>query len=281
MSAATPFQQTRSGRISRPPTQPSYDFLQALTADGDSSTFESLLGMLSGTGSVMGSGSATMNTGHSGGQAQDPMNAGYGTLNTLGNSHSNTPIDLNGNINATNMAANAMSGTSNWTAQTLADAAGQHSVQFDLSPMTEDEGNHGSNRNSSGTGVNGRTVKLPEWPLPPQGPGSRLAMSAEEIAARRRARNRVSGRIKTWLSNDKKLTIAMETRRKQKEHIDGIEKQAQQVQHAYTVLQAHCKNLEHQCVGDGQSLQCYEQLTAGWSNSNKSSLPLGFPCLLQ
>jgi hypothetical protein len=136
----------------------------------------------------------SMNGGHAGGQGEGAINTGYGTLDTIGNSHTGTPADLNGGNNTTaNLGANAMAGANSWTAQTLADATTQHTVQFDLSSLTGNDGASGSSRNNGVNGVNGKGVVLPEWPLPPQGPGSRLAMSAEEIAARRRARNRVAG----------------------------------------------------------------------------------------
>lgn len=195
MSAPTPFQQTRSGRISRPPTQPSYDFLQALTADGDSGNFESLLGILVGSGNTSNTNGTSMSGGNGSIQAMSGMNTagtGFGTLNNMGGSQTNTPshVNTNPNTGSTNTASHAMSSGNNWTAQTLADAAGQHTVQFDLPSVVEDRSHNSGNSTTA--------LKLPEWPLPPQGPGSRLAMSAEEIAARRRARNRAAGRLRSF-----------------------------------------------------------------------------------
>jgi len=187
LNASTPFQQTRSGRISRPPTQPSYDFLQALTTEGDSATFEGLLGLLAGTSNNLDPNASSTNGTSSGVQDLNGMNGntmGYGSLNALG-SHTNTPTHTENRTSTNGSAslnAGSLAGGSGWTAQTLADATGQHSVHFAL-PMTDSDGGR----------INGKAVKLPEWPLPPQGPGSRLAMSAEEIAARRRVRNKAAG----------------------------------------------------------------------------------------
>ena len=38
-------------------------------------------------------------------------------------------------------------------------------------------------------------AELPAWPLPPSGPGGRRRMPKDELLARRRARNRLSGEL--------------------------------------------------------------------------------------
>ncbi|WRT67349.1 uncharacterized protein IL334_004320 [Kwoniella shivajii] len=70
---------------------------------------------------------------------------------------------------------------------------------------------------------------LPIWPLPPTGKGGRKNMPREELLARRRARNRVA---------------AQESRKKKKEFFGTIADRLKDREQNYDQLHAHCRKLE-------------------------------------
>ena len=126
----TPYQQTRSGRISRPPVAPQYSLLQTLAAQFGTPNFDSLLKEVSSTSTNANNASASPVIG-----VDSNESSAQGNGNDYGSS--------------------------------------------------KDGGNYYDSVDSEG--------EVPLWPLPPSGPGSRAAMSKEEIQARRKARNRMSG----------------------------------------------------------------------------------------
>nr|XP_019013745.1 uncharacterized protein I206_01817 [Kwoniella pini CBS 10737]OCF52526.1 hypothetical protein I206_01817 [Kwoniella pini CBS 10737] len=83
----------------------------------------------------------------------------------------------------------------------------------------------------NGAGSVDNAEGLPEWPLPPTGKGGRKNMPREELLARRRARNRVA---------------AQESRKKKKEFFGGIAEQLKERDDAYDQLHAHCRKLEQE-----------------------------------
>ena len=180
-SSTTTYQQTRSGRISRPPVAPQYNLLQALSAEIDSGTgnFDALLKALS-SGQTPGASTSAVNT--AGPVADSPSSVRIDpALSSVGvyphPSQPSTPAD-NMLDNHGQYATPRTPGENEWTThhthtQTLADAAHEQS----MSP-SGDESIKGD---------------LPAWPLPPGGPGGRKNMPKDEMLARRRARNRVAG----------------------------------------------------------------------------------------
>ncbi|WVQ78561.1 hypothetical protein IAT38_000647 [Cryptococcus sp. DSM 104549] len=90
----------------------------------------------------------------------------------------------------------------------------------------DDGGRSGSAPQQESTGH-----ELPAWPLPPTGKGGRKNMPKEELLARRRARNRVA---------------AQESRKKKKQYFGTIEERLQLKEEAYEDLQAHCNDLEQE-----------------------------------
>lgn len=156
LSAPTPFQQTRSGRISRPPAQPlpQYNLLQSVAAEADSPNFDYVLKTLS--------------------QAKEPVHV-QEAVAAKPKRKSRYDLEATGlaafaNPPATQHETNGR----HWSDQTLAGMGGE---QY---PISEDEAANSPDG-------------LPRWPLPPSGAGGRKAMTREEISVRRRERNRVAG----------------------------------------------------------------------------------------
>ena len=170
----TSYQQTRSGRISRPPAQPSYNLLQALSAEIDSGSgnFDALLKGLSSS-----NGNNAMNNGINHGINHVNFNHGEPVIdpaltstpfNQMENQPSLDGTDLFGINNQWN--DNALNSTTG-----MGDEIREESLTPDMSlELMEGE--------------------LPAWPLPPGGRGGRKNMPKDEMLARRRARNRVAGK---------------------------------------------------------------------------------------
>lgn len=195
------FQQTRSGRIIRPPAQPpSYGLLQALSAEIESGSgnIDALLKGLS-------NGSVNNLNGSSGHNTNDPM--------------IDPALTSFNNLNAVPSTSAAVDlGDGSWDNQTLANAVNQSVREESL---------------TSDGGMELMENELPAWPLPPGGRGGRKNMPKDEMLARRRARNRVA---------------AVESRRRKKNHMEGLEGKVKEREFAYQLLQLHCKNLEQQWV---------------------------------
>lgn len=95
--------------------------------------------------------------------------------------------------------------------------------------------NRGVTEMSASTDEDGRVPdkdgNLPEWPLPPSGKGGRKNMPRDELLARRRARNRVA---------------AQESRKKKKQFFGSLAERLQEKEAAYNELETHCRNLERE-----------------------------------
>ena len=212
----TPFQQTRSGRISRPPVNPpQYSLLQALAAEADTPNFDSLLEAVSSGNKAKVSGS-------------EP---GVGALGGLGGESAVGPRNGMGMIYKTKrderadlwgLAKDGESGGDSWTAQTLADAQNRATSKRHR-PLELSTGDEGDGEDEE--------RELPQWPLPPSGPGGRKGMPRDEMLARRRARNRVA---------------AIASRRKKREFVGGLEGRLREKESEYHALEAHCQTLEQQ-----------------------------------
>ena len=218
---STPFQQTRSGRISRPPlVPPSYNLLQALASEADSPNFDALLHAVSGNG-------------HPG----DANSAGHGGIQAQGSTEPHTSQSRAGFWHQ-NDATNGFE-VANTLAEVEQTANAKRGNKRALSSVEGDEEGE-----SSLTGAS----NLPAWPLPPMGPGGRKNMPKEELLARRRARNRVSGGLIPLRTGDVADSpfLALQARQKKREFFGSLETQLKEKEAAYTALEAHCHNLESQ-----------------------------------
>nr|ODN95002.1 hypothetical protein L204_04347 [Cryptococcus depauperatus CBS 7855] len=72
---------------------------------------------------------------------------------------------------------------------------------------------------------------LPAWPLPPHGKGGRKNMPRDELLARRRARNRVA---------------AQQSRQKKKQYFGSLEDRLAEKDQVYNQLENHCRGLERE-----------------------------------
>jgi hypothetical protein len=174
MSAPTPFQQTRSGRISRPPAQPipQYNLLQSVAAEADSPNFDNVL--------------KTLSEGKHSAQPQRPSN-GADYVDTLPRQKRRSRYDLEATglapyATATSQGHGQHDANAQWTGETLAGLGQASQGDRSLSQEYELSGEIADSPDG-----------LPRWPLPPSGAGGRKAMSKEEITVRRRERNRVAG----------------------------------------------------------------------------------------
>ncbi|WVR05367.1 hypothetical protein IAU60_002381 [Kwoniella sp. DSM 27419] len=238
----TPVQQTRSGRISRPPAHPLSNQLQQLLAGVAGSPAPAPLpssASMSGDTQMQAIKDALENV-------TVPNDTDVGHYDALmqvvgadpnGASRFWRNADLNpawGGIEAT----------------TLAQAAetSQRPLGHGLPPSTDrpvsardggkrsvslmDSAGEESTDSPDGKRLRGESTEgLPEWPLPPTGKGGRKNMPRDELLARRRARNRVA---------------AQESRKKKKEFFGSIAERLQDRDASYELLKAHCQQLEQE-----------------------------------
>ncbi|WWC60891.1 uncharacterized protein I303_103467 [Kwoniella dejecticola CBS 10117] len=262
----TPVQQTRSGRISRPPvyppptTNPFQQFLNtqstpnipvpAPSINNDQTQIQAIKDALENVSTVHQN-NHLLNDGTS--------LADAASYDALLQSVNNDPSSVNSRFWRND---NLLSGLPGWTgieATTLAQAAasadtssapfGQRSLGHGLpngKPLNADERKRSASvlDDTGDESIDSPITKrykdsepvenvegLPEWPLPPTGKGGRKNMPREELLARRRARNRVA---------------AQESRKKKKEFFGGIADQLKDRDQAYEQLHAHCKRLEQE-----------------------------------
>ncbi|WVF71980.1 hypothetical protein IAT40_006791 [Kwoniella sp. CBS 6097] len=231
----TPVQQTRSGRISRPPVYPPVSQLQHLFANP--SSIPPHLAPVSGDTQIQAIKDALENVSAS--------NTG-----DSGNYDALMQAVAEDNNSSSRFWRNSELGNPSWTgleAGTLAQAAeaSQRILGHGLPPPNGDA-RSGQNGKRGASGMDsmdeesmddfdGKRQKsgdgeiLPEWPLPPTGKGGRKNMPREELLARRRARNRVA---------------AQESRKKKKEFFGSIADRLKHREDAYDQLEAHCQRLE-------------------------------------
>ncbi|WWD01155.1 hypothetical protein V866_008094 [Kwoniella sp. B9012] len=261
----TPAQQTRSGRISRPPQQqPSSSSSTALQND-QQNQLQAIKDALENVSSI-----------------NDPNNTASAISDTANYDALFQAVNNNNNNNDSSNNSSRfwrndglLGGLPNWTgleANTLAQAVAstdpsssssfgqsQRSLGHGLPngrPISANsnrkrsasvlEGNGTGDESFESTGAgNGKRYKgddlskldgengehLPEWPLPPTGKGGRKNMPREELLARRRARNRVA---------------AQESRKKKKEFFGNITDKLKDRDQAFENLQAHCRRLEQE-----------------------------------
>ncbi|ORX33737.1 hypothetical protein BD324DRAFT_638412 [Kockovaella imperatae] len=170
----TPFQQTRSGRISRPPLQPiPFPFLQHLS------------GQINGGG-------ISANAGLYAQQYVDGFVPQNGVPNLDPQFWSQPQMTL----------------------------SGPSTQPASLSPDP-----------AAGAEMKDNAHDLPQWPLPPSGPGGRKKMPKDEMLARRRARNKES---------------ALMHRRKKQAKLEDIDSKLKEREAAYDILDSHCRALEKQ-----------------------------------
>ncbi|WVQ98935.1 hypothetical protein IAU59_006067 [Kwoniella sp. CBS 9459] len=232
----TPVQQTRSGRISRPPVYPPVSQLQHLFANASSAPAPH-------TAPVTG---------------DTQIQAIKDALENVSASTQADPSSYDALIQAVAEDPNSSSrfwrnndlANPNWAgieAGTLAQAAeaSQRVLGHGLPPSNGDvrSGNSGKRGVSTLDSLDGESTDdpdnkrqrtadgevLPEWPLPPTGKGGRKNMPRDELLARRRARNRVA---------------AQESRKKKKEFFGSIADRLKDREDAYDQLEAHCQRLE-------------------------------------
>lgn len=236
LSAPTPFQQTRSGRISRPPAQPApqYNLLQSIAAEADSPNFDNVL--------------KTLSEGKHPAQPQSQsQSGGEGYGETLPRAKRRSRYDLEATglapyANVPSQAQNQHAASTQWTGETLAGLG---------------QADHGDRSMSQEYDIAGEMADspdgLPRWPLPPSGAGGRKAMSKEEITVRRRERNRVAGQwhhpfVASNASSPARteLIAASEARRRKRDYFDAMESRLYKQEEAHGLLQTHCRNLEEQ-----------------------------------
>nr|XP_019042461.1 hypothetical protein I302_09068 [Kwoniella bestiolae CBS 10118]OCF21391.1 hypothetical protein I302_09068 [Kwoniella bestiolae CBS 10118] len=253
----TPAQQTRSGRISRPPVhpppinpfqhlinqnqnQPQPHQQPAVVQNDQQNQLQAIKDALENVSSINDT-----HTANPGAEA-----ASYDALfQAVSNNN-----DSSSNASRFWRNDGLLGGLPNWTgleANTLAQAAAASvttdpkrsaSVLDDNGTNTGDESfesnGHGTSKRykgddlsklGEGEGENGEG--LPQWPLPPTGKGGRKNMPREELLARRRARNRVA---------------AQESRKKKKEFFGNIADKLKDRDEAFEQLRAHCKKLEQE-----------------------------------
>ncbi|KAK8869604.1 hypothetical protein IAR55_000171 [Kwoniella newhampshirensis] len=249
----TPIQQTRSGRISRPPVHPPPNPFQQLMYGGGGNLFGS--NVAGGLGGGM-NGSAGTGNGTSDSQLQAIKEA---LENVSAQADDTTNYDAliqavggDPSSNSSRFWRNPDLQTgSSWSgvdAQTLAQAteasqrvlghglpsngkASSSSRKRSASAMesTEDESVESPGGKRYRISADGEG--LPAWPLPPTGKGGRKNMPRDELLARRRARNRVA---------------AQESRKKKKEFFGTIADRLKHREDEYAELEAHCQDLEQE-----------------------------------
>ncbi|OCF36627.1 hypothetical protein I316_01879 [Kwoniella heveanensis BCC8398] len=236
MNQDTPVQQTRSGRISRPPVYPPVSQLQHLLANS-SSAIPSHTAPVSGDTQIQAIKDALENV-----SASNQADSGHydALMQAVAEDSSSSSRFWRNN----DLANAAWSGIE---ASTLAQAAeaSQRVLGHGLPPTNGDvrggsNGKRGASAmdsmdDESTDDLDGKRQRigdgevLPEWPLPPTGKGGRKNMPREELLARRRARNRVA---------------AQESRKKKKEFFGSIADRLKDREAAYDQLEAHCQRLE-------------------------------------
>ncbi|WWD16134.1 hypothetical protein CI109_100559 [Kwoniella shandongensis] len=249
----TPVQQTRSGRISRPPVHPPSNPLQQFMYGGGGNLF--------GPNATGGIGSGITNGGGVG-TSDSQLQAIKEALENVSAQADDTSTSydalmqaVGGDPNSSNSSrfwrnADLQSGSS-WSgidAQTLAQAAeasqrglghglplngkaSSSSRKRSASAMESTEDESVESPGGKRYRVSGDGEGLPAWPLPPTGKGGRKNMPRDELLARRRARNRVA---------------AQESRKKKKEFFGTIADRLKHREDEYAELEAHCNDLERE-----------------------------------
>nr|XP_019002191.1 uncharacterized protein I203_05332 [Kwoniella mangroviensis CBS 8507]OCF65652.1 hypothetical protein I203_05332 [Kwoniella mangroviensis CBS 8507] len=233
----TPAQQTRSGRISRPPQQQPSSSSSTTIQNDQQNQLQAIKDALENVSSI-----------------NDP-NQSASTITDSANYDALFQAVNNNNTNDSSSNSSRfwrndglLSGLPNWTgleANTLAQAVASTDPSSSSSAsVLEGNGTGDDSFESVGAG-SGKRYKgddlskldgengehLPEWPLPPTGKGGRKNMPREELLARRRARNRVA---------------AQESRKKKKEFFGNITDKLKDRDQAFENLQAHCRRLEQE-----------------------------------
>ncbi|OWT41408.1 hypothetical protein AYX14_00419 [Cryptococcus neoformans] len=222
---ATPVQQTRYGRISRPPLHAPGTPGRMSEQGGSDSQIQAIKDALENVSQQEGDGDVS-----------------YDSL--VGAVVSSGPEGRFWRPGAEGSSATSWVGD----AETLAQAAdASHRAALNRAAamganVTGDTGeeqakgnNRGATEMSTSTDEDGRVPdkdgNLPEWPLPPSGKGGRKNMPRDELLARRRARNRVA---------------AQESRKKKKQFFGSLAERLQEKEAAYNELETHCRNLERE-----------------------------------
>lgn len=198
----TPVQQTRSGRISRPPinssTLPPLQGLKGVLGPTDTGRMESEASELS-----IQAIKAALENAHGSTIDEFP-----GNMNTYDSLHDALlPAELEGRGERFwESHGDLMEQDNGWQAHTL--------LQAEAGPSKDPKGRKKRGRQDEGTSDDGTSPRqngragtggsveghLPRWPLPPTGKNGRRLMPREEMMARRRARNRVAGKsCALWL----------------------------------------------------------------------------------
>ncbi|OCF71626.1 hypothetical protein I204_07685 [Kwoniella mangroviensis CBS 8886] len=233
----TPAQQTRSGRISRPPQQQPSSSSSTTIQNDQQNQLQAIKDALENVSSINDPNQSASTIADS---------ANYDALFQAVNNNNTNDSSTNSSRFWRNDGL--LSGLPNWTgleANTLAQAVASTDPSSSSSAsVLEGNGTGDDSFESVGAG-SGKRYKgddlskldgengehLPEWPLPPTGKGGRKNMPREELLARRRARNRVA---------------AQESRKKKKEFFGNITDKLKDRDQAFENLQAHCRRLEQE-----------------------------------
>ncbi|XAO22743.1 hypothetical protein I312_101517 [Cryptococcus bacillisporus CA1280] len=222
---ATPVQQTRYGRISRPPIHAPGTPGRINEHGGSDSQIQAIKDALENVSQQEGEGDVSYDSlvgavVPSGAESRFWRPGGEGT----------GPTSWVGDAETLAQAADA----SHRAALNRAAAMGAN-VTGDAGEEQAKGNNRGTTEMSMSTDEDGRVPdkegNLPEWPLPPSGKGGRKNMPRDELLARRRARNRVA---------------AQESRKKKKQFFGSLAERLQEKEAAYNELETHCRNLERE-----------------------------------
>lgn len=239
---ATPVQQTRYGRISRPPIHAPGTPGRINEHGGSDSQIQAIKDALENVSQQEGEGDVSYDSlvgavVPSGAESRFWRPGGEGS----------GPTSWVGDAETLAQAADA----SHRAALNRAAAMGAN-VTGDAGEEQAKGNNRGTTEMSMSTDEDGRAPdkegNLPEWPLPPSGKGGRKNMPRDELLARRRARNRVAGDFLFMfrLVMEINCKAAQESRKKKKQFFGSLAERLQEKEAAYNELETHCRNLERE-----------------------------------